>query len=72
MEAREWFLVRGADILEDPRRRDELMNLVRASEPGAAALPRRRSGVQRVPRAHARSEQGSDRIEQVTRHAGAR
>jgi hypothetical protein len=32
VDAKQWFLIRGAEILEDPSRRDDLMSLVRARE----------------------------------------
>jgi hypothetical protein len=32
VDAKQWFMIRGAEILEDPSRRDDLMSLVRARE----------------------------------------
>jgi hypothetical protein len=32
VDAKQWFLIRGAEILEDPSRRDDLVSLLRARE----------------------------------------
>jgi hypothetical protein len=39
VDAKQWFLIRGAEILEDPSRRDDLMSLVRAREAEGVETP---------------------------------